>query len=359
MRHRLGADRQQLDGDQLPDGPRADRRVRGPGVRVGGHVQRRVLPGAAVGPARRLHGAGRAVRVPGRVVARLRADRGHRAAGHRRVVRAHPAVRAREPGVAGVARPRRRRRLLQTQAEARHARGTAAVRRRRRRRCRGPRVPATRPRRRHVPAVPDAVHAFRAAAAVRSAGAGDVRRAAGGRLGRPDTEPVFRSRRAGRVPGGRQPGVRGHAPPGIVGHAVGRRHGGRRPAHRRVQPGPLAPPQPSRFAAAQRRAALRPGHVHGVQQHGPGAQRARQERPRRTRRHGVQLRRRVPRHQDVSVRPFPAGLVGVRVVRRRGRAEHRFRRIDVSRHQTQGSGGQESAVCPTDCLTTAPWPHTS
>lgn len=200
------------------------------------------------------------------------------------------------------------------------------------------------------------MHALRAAAAVRFAVAGDVRRAAGGRLGRPHTEPVLNSRRAGRVPGGRRPGVRGHAPPGIVGHVVVRRHADRRPDHSRVQSVPPDLPQQLRFATSQHRAAVRPDLVHGVQQHGPGAQRARQERPRRTRRHGVQLRRRVLRHQNISVRPFPAGLVGVRVVRRRGRIEHRFRRVDVFyRHQTlQTAGaGQGSAVLPTDRLTAA------
>lgn len=104
---RLGADRQQSHRGQLLGRTFADRHVRRPGVRVGGRVQRRVFPDAAVGPAHRLHVAGRAVRLLGQLAAQLLADGRHRDPGHRFVVRADPGVHAREPRVAGVPRPRR------------------------------------------------------------------------------------------------------------------------------------------------------------------------------------------------------------------------------------------------------------
>jgi len=102
VRDRLDPDHQQSDRGEFPDRARTNRRIRGPRVRVGHRVQRRVFPDAAHGPTRRLHRAGRVVRVPIRVVAQLRADGRGRVVGYRRVVRADPRVRARESRVAGV-----------------------------------------------------------------------------------------------------------------------------------------------------------------------------------------------------------------------------------------------------------------
>lgn len=122
MRHRLDAEFQQLDHNQPADGACAHRRVRGYRVGGGQRAQLRVFPVAARRPANRLHRDRRTVRVPGRVAAQLLADGRRRHGGHGRVVRARQEFRAREPGVAGVPRPHRRRRVLQTQAEAPAAR---------------------------------------------------------------------------------------------------------------------------------------------------------------------------------------------------------------------------------------------
>lgn len=331
VRHRVADDRGQRDRRQLPHWTPADRRVRGRHVRVRGRVQRRVLPGAARVPARRLHRAGRPLRVPGARDAQLPADRSPGRRRGRRVVRARPPVRAREPVVAGVARPRRRRRVRPSQAPAPGGRAPPRLRRARRRGR--PALPAARQPPRRVPAVPRAVPAPRAPAALRAAGVGRVRRRAGGRLGRARAQLALRRRRAGRLPRGRQLRVRGHGPPRVHRRALVHRHHGRRRRGRRVQPGPRPVPQPVRLAAVELRAAVRDDGVRRVQQRGPGPRLAGRQHARRTRRPGVQLRRRLRRHQVLSVRTVLPGLVGFRSVCRRRCVEHCLRRLDVFRFQ--------------------------
>lgn len=182
--------------------------------------------------------------------------------------------------------------------------------------------------------------ALRATAAVRSVAVDHVRLPASERFRRAGAQLVFHIRRTGRVPGGRQSDVRGHAPPGVDGHPVVRRTARRQPDNNRLQLVPQSVPQPSGLADIRFRAAVGHGGPHDVQLYGIGPARSHKERARRTRRDGVQLRLRVPRNPVLSVRPLPYKLVGVPVLRGCVRVERRFRRVGVFRTQIKASHRQ-------------------
>lgn len=287
-----------------------------------------MFPDAVRGQARRVHGAGRAVRLPGRLLAQLLADRDHCGAEHRRLVRVGPLVRAREPCVAGVPGQNRRRRVLQAQVETGHHRHRC--------RCRCHSRPVVLQARQPIgrlPAVLGALSAPGTPTAVRAAGDRLIRRPAGGRLGDSRAQLVLHSRRAGRVPRDRQFRVFRHGPSGVHHHTVVHRHTGGQPRDRRVQSGPPAVPQPPGFTAVELHTANGIDNVHHVQQRRVGAQLAREEHARRARRPRVQLRGRLFGHQELSVRARVPGLVGVCVFRRRSRFERCLRRADVLRTQ--------------------------
>jgi len=301
------------------------------------------------------------VRVPGRVAAQLRADGCRVHGGHHRVVHCRPGVCARESGLAGVPWPHRRRRILQTQVKGPAAGGPPIGGRRRgtldRRQIRGGRchLPAPPPSGR-LPAATGAGPAPGPPANVRPVGVGVVRHGNGGRLGRARAQQPLCSRSVGRVPSGRRPRVHRHEPPGIVGHARGRRHADGRRRHRHLQPRPPSVPQPAWFAAVELHPVVGPDRVLHVQQRRHGAPLARRALCRRRARGlSVRVHRRLRRHQVLSVRARRRRLVGVRSFRGRVCTEHRLRRPDVFRTGVLQTAAKhrsnQTIVGRTGCLT--------
>lgn len=167
---------------------------------------------------------------------------------------------------------------------------------------------------------------------IRAAGVGVLRHAVCVRLGRARAHRSICGHRAGHIPGVRCRRGHRHGPPGIGGHARGRRHADCRHHHCRLQPGPPAIPQPPRFATAKLHPVAGPDRVVRVQRRRSGSPLARPTLyAGRARGVGVRLRRRICRHQILSVRARRGRLVGVRHLRDRGRHKHRLRRADVLR----------------------------